>query len=738
MDNGVWSERRVMSASAILLLAVSTCATATPPNFADDVGPILEVWCVDCHRGSRGKNGVALQDHAATMKGGSAGAIVVPGDPGSSILYLVASHDRDPVMPPDGDRLSDEELATIRAWIEGGCRRDADDEGAGPKVSAMKPLPRRAVGAAVMPLGSANPQPFWHHDRSDAVIAMDASPTSPLLAVGGHRQTTLYAIETGEALACLPFPEGSVHDLRFSADGAVLVVGGGRDGASGLVSIFDIATGTRLATIGGEPDAVLAADLSPDGSMVALGGPDGVVRVVDLATGEALHRLTPHTDWITAVRFSPDGSMLATADRAGGGFVWEAWTGREFHRLPGLGSAATEIAWRADSNLVAIATDAGPVAVFGMERGDRIANQSLHGGTLAVRFLPDGRLLTAGRDGRGQVGDVGGGEVAGWPSIGDLATSVTASADGSIVAIGGLDGIVRVHRIGESDAIFGLRADPPLIESAALSVAEATLAELVASRAEVDTVVGTTNDALSVAKDAAHVAAAEATAAETAETAALTALDTARSLAASLESMIAEPRRRLQEAEDRAAALSTQLQALESEADRRRTEMRAAISAVSRLEADAVMQGRGDETDDEIAAARRLADGATALAQRAVTAAADARTSLDATSIETETWAAAIDARRPEIDAAADAVRVASEAAATATQARISTAEALAARGRDLELADAAARGAREASEGHRQRIAEAEAKVAAARQALAERRSAVAEAGGRVRDSDA
>ncbi len=734
--NEIECEKRPVNAVTAILLGASLASplTAAPPNFEDHVGPILDTWCVDCHRGSRGKNGVALQDHAATMKGGSAGAIVVPGDPDSSILYLVASHERDPVMPPDGDRMSDDELATLRDWIAGGCRMDATDEGSGPKVAVMTAMPRPAAGMIVMPGPNVSPQPYWLHDRSDAVIALDASPTSPLLAIGGHRQVTLASIDDGRPLACIPFPEGTVHDLRFSRDGGLIVIGGGRDGASGVAAIVDVVSGARVRTFDGEPDAVLAADLSPDGSMLALGGPDGVVRVIDVTDGSDLHRLTPHTDWITAVRFSPDGAMLATADRAGGAFVWEAWTGREFHRLPGLGGPATAITWRGDSNLVAFATDTGPIAIFDMERGDRISNQSLHGGVLAAVFQPDGRLLTAGRDGRARIGDVGGGETAGWASIGDLATAVAANSDGTIIAVGGLDGVIRLHTVGDTAVRASVRADPPLIEEAALAACVSTLETAEASIPEAERAAGAANDALTNAEQTLVAATASADAARTRHAAAAQSAEAAKTALLALEAALAEPSRRLDSASSERAALAERLATLDAEAERRATDMRQAVEALAVLETEAVMNGGDGDRSADLDAAKRLAEGATALAQRAAAEAGDVRTALETLKIRETAWQSAIAARQPEVVAAQDAESTARATLADAT-ATLAAEEAESARATiALETARQAAAGARDALARLRSDRESAAQAVAAARTELERRRVEIDAARGQVR----
>ena len=59
------------------------------------------------------------------------------------------------------------------------------------------------------------------------------------------------------------------------------------------------------AVVGQEMDIVLAADVSADGRLIALGGPTKVAKVYSVADGKLAYQITKHTDWITAVEFSP-------------------------------------------------------------------------------------------------------------------------------------------------------------------------------------------------------------------------------------------------------------------------------------------------------------------------------------------------------------------------------------------------------------------------------------------------
>lgn len=57
------------------------------------------------------------------LNGGDSGPAFVVGKSGDSVLIkYVAAVDPDVVMPPEGDRLSDEAIGLLRAWIDQGAK----------------------------------------------------------------------------------------------------------------------------------------------------------------------------------------------------------------------------------------------------------------------------------------------------------------------------------------------------------------------------------------------------------------------------------------------------------------------------------------------------------------------------------------------------------------------------------------------------------------------------------------
>jgi hypothetical protein len=57
-----------------------------------------------CHNQNEKKGGLALDNYAAVMEGGSSGEVVFAGDLDSSRLWALVNHDEEPYMPPNQDR----------------------------------------------------------------------------------------------------------------------------------------------------------------------------------------------------------------------------------------------------------------------------------------------------------------------------------------------------------------------------------------------------------------------------------------------------------------------------------------------------------------------------------------------------------------------------------------------------------------------------------------------------------
>lgn len=434
-------------------------------TYADQIRPIFREHCFNCHNQNKATNDLALDTYERIRKGGASGEAIQPGDPDNSYLWQLVNHQSEPHMPPSQDKMPAAKLDLIKQWIAGGALKDSGSKSEPAKKAtvslALSTGAAKPSGPAILPEGLAK-QPVTTPAHSGAVTAIAASPWAPVIAVAGQKQISLYHSDSAQLLGILPFPEGIPYVLRFSRSGAVLLAGGGQNVKRGLAVAFDVRTGKRLFEVGDELDAVLAADISPDLSKVALGGPEKVVRVFGAADGRQLYELRKHTDWIYGAEFSPDGVLLATSDRSGGLLVWEAETGREFHNLEGHKGGVTAVSFRDDGNILASGSEDGTIKLWTMEDGKEVKSFGAHGdGVTCIGLTHDGRLVSSGRDRLVKVWDLSGKQLRAFDAMKELAMKAVFTHDGKRVAAGDWSGEIRLWDVESGKQIGTLAANPP-------------------------------------------------------------------------------------------------------------------------------------------------------------------------------------------------------------------------------------------------------------------------------------
>src|SRR5690606_17325243 len=113
--------------------------------------------CFVCHD-QDGKSGdLALDSYASTLAGGASGEVVAAGTADDSRLYKLVAHTDKPVMPPAEDKLPDDQLALIKAWIDGGLLENAGSKAKKRKTSGVADFTpsadNRPAGEPAMPSG---------------------------------------------------------------------------------------------------------------------------------------------------------------------------------------------------------------------------------------------------------------------------------------------------------------------------------------------------------------------------------------------------------------------------------------------------------------------------------------------------------------------------------------------------------------------------------------------------------
>jgi len=131
-----------------------SCAGAI--DFDEEIRPILEARCLDCHDAATLKGGIGLQTYYHSRLATDGGEpLFVAGEPDRSVLHrVVTERDSEKRMPPKGEPLSNVEIGKIRQWIMEGAKWP-DDGWRPPQhwsyvVPQKSPLP---VDANFLPAG---------------------------------------------------------------------------------------------------------------------------------------------------------------------------------------------------------------------------------------------------------------------------------------------------------------------------------------------------------------------------------------------------------------------------------------------------------------------------------------------------------------------------------------------------------------------------------------------------------
>lgn len=345
------------------------------------------------------------------------------------------------------------------------------------------------------------------HLSGAAIVA--ASPNNNVIASAGNpfHGIRIWDLEHKEEVFHFE-KTTSIHDLRFSDDGNLLISGDD----DGNVQIWDLSTGEEKQTFShfGDLGWVNTVDFQDQNSWVISGSNDSTARVWDATTGEELFRIFESSS-VYDVAFSPDGKYAVTGGLDGSLRIWElkGWDGATASK--DFETRVLDVKFDPSGQLILLGDGDGHVRIWNLITGEdtqwtahlegRVNSIAIskngrfilsggsdgfarlwdsqnefvgikieHASVLDVAFSPTHRIAASGgcdwnwrgncMHGYVKIWDITDGEITAQYSHDDYVTSIDFSPDGSRLISGSRDGTIIIWDMAKGEEISHITYDP--------------------------------------------------------------------------------------------------------------------------------------------------------------------------------------------------------------------------------------------------------------------------------------
>lgn len=319
-----------LSILATTLAVTAASLSAQEIRFSTQAAPVLQKYCIGCHNRVTPEGGLSLQSADEIEKGGSNGPVVDRQTPAKGRLLQTLSSSGDDHMPPaDQPQPTETERELLATWLLAGAPFDS-------RLPVLPKLP--AIKAS-----KAGPGP--------AIAAAVSNDGSRLLS-GHFRTVQIRKIADNSLLWQFDIPDGKVTDVQFAASEQQVLIATGTPGVSGRALLIEIASSKILSEFAGHADALYAAVLSPDQTIVATAGYDRTIRLHETQTGKLLREMPGHNGSVFDLQFSPDGTLLASASADATIKIWHVASGQRFDTLSQPQAEQYSVAFSPDGRFI--------------------------------------------------------------------------------------------------------------------------------------------------------------------------------------------------------------------------------------------------------------------------------------------------------------------------------------------------------------------------------------------------
>ena len=200
------------------------------------------------------------------------------------------------------------------------------------------------------------------------------------------------ASETSKVITLLGHAD-SILACAITPDGRRLVSGS----HDRTLKLWDLESGRYLRTFEEHEDWVLACAITPDGRRVVSGSNDRTLKIWNLKSGRCLHTFEGHKAGVRACAITPDGRRVVSGSDDCTLKIWDLKSGRCLRTLEGHVDWVRACAITPDGRRVVSGSNDRTLKIWDLESGDCLRTFEGHAGVvLAGVIAPDGRRLVSG------------------------------------------------------------------------------------------------------------------------------------------------------------------------------------------------------------------------------------------------------------------------------------------------------------------------------------------------------
>ncbi|XVV07312.1 hypothetical protein ACQPW3_18800 [Actinosynnema sp. CA-248983] len=306
--------------------------------------------------------------------------------------------------------------------------------------------------------------------------------------VASGNGTSVYSWDPGSLVLVARLATRSVttFGITVSADGHTMV---GADSA-GDITVWQLGQ----TVMGDRHGAAISVAFHPDDELFALVDGAGFLELWDSTTGDLVKRIKAHQSAAYDVDFSLDGKEVATSGADGAVVVWRTSDLAEQRRFSRPGTVMATMRYSPDGKQIAVAGRSQPNAPeenrdeILLLRADDLSVSPLRRSTrgeprnddkgidlnypTGIAFSPDGKTLavplSAGKVGLWNLVDPGA-ELTILPGHDGIAIDADFSPDGTLLATGGSDRLVKLWRVRDGQQVGELTGSDSTIRRVAFS-----------------------------------------------------------------------------------------------------------------------------------------------------------------------------------------------------------------------------------------------------------------------------